>query len=913
MASTKIKSLSLNGVTWIQSGYGTPDHISVKGTLYIDLETAIEYINKDGLSLWGEYYDSTYIDSILTGVSGSNSYITGGTYSSGTTIMTNNSGGTFNITGYTYIPHLQYNNLNSTVWNYGSGNLSDNISFGRNALVSITNGNNNSAIGSNALSGTTTGNYNAAIGGNALKNNNTGVQNFGIGSYALYYNTTGSYNTAIGTSALQNNTDAERNVAIGGFSLYRNIGSRNIAIGFFAGSATKGSDNILLGANAVNTTDGVVSGSNNTIIGTLLSGVINGSNNTIFGKPSGLASTTTNNIIIADGSGNIRFKDDNVNTILPRLAGTGDRMVVTSPNGELSARTIVDTLFTGGTVVGETNFTTNLSANTISATTYLNLPIYVSGVIFVSDTIGNDSTAIKESTVYPYKTFSAALSAYWADSKINKIEILDSSTYTHSGAMNDGTTSARRLKVTGENAFTLNITTVNSYTYNSSTKQYYIFDTPYATLNLAPLTSTGNTGFNAGYVNINCNIISFTSNWNGITMNGSGNSAPFKIICNTLNINGCTSGIAGMSGGNRQIDITAKTINFVGAGTKLMGAFCVMNLDFDSVTHNNTFTLSAGVYSISNINHGSITGVSPYVNTTAVNYMNSSYLNVKYKVGAVISSNVYINCFNSGGVTITGVVNYPNSDFLLYGVNVNTVNLVAANITCKKLFSYRCTGTLNINNSYVKVTGPNIGDYSVSGADDFYTVPTLLLSGVNSLIGPTSGFTIFQRETFWTAVGNPTLDFSNTLLHTNGVISRTYFNLIENTSGIFGIIKIDNTILTLPSVTNTLIESDITGKAVITKEYINNRLVLEKSTDYTLLDSDSGRIIIFTASAILTIPTGLAAGFECTFVTLTGATLTVTSTGNTLNNAVGTTLSPNLSFTLKRMITTNTFIATGNL
>jgi hypothetical protein len=294
--------------------------------------------------------------------------VTGGTYGSGTTVFSNNTGGTFNITGYTYIPHLQYDNSNSTIWNYGRGNLSDNISFGKNALVSTTNGNNNTAFGSASLSANTTGNYNAGIGAGSLKNNTTGVQNFGIGAFALHYNTTGNYNTGIGTAALQNNTGAERNVAIGGFSLYNNTGSRNIAIGFYAGSATKGSDNILLGANAVNSTDGVVSGSNNTIIGTLLSGVINGSNNTIIGKPTGLSSTTTNNIVIADGSGNIRFRDNNVNTILPRLAGSGNRMVVAGPNGELSSRTIFDTFVTGGTYSTGTAVFTNNSGGTFNVT-----------------------------------------------------------------------------------------------------------------------------------------------------------------------------------------------------------------------------------------------------------------------------------------------------------------------------------------------------------------------------------------------------------------------------------------------------------------------------------------------------------------------------------------------------------------
>jgi hypothetical protein len=312
-------------------------------------------------------------------------YTTGGTYYNGTTTFTKTNGGTYTVSGYTYIPHLGYNNLNSTIWNYGFGGNVNNISFGENSLISNTSGEYNSAFGSGVLTANTTGSdntgvgnyalnsnitgeYNTGIGSYSLYSNTSGVQNFGIGSYALYDNTTGSYNTGIGVAALQDNTVGERNVAIGGFSMYRNIGSRNIAIGFYAGSATKGSDNILLGANAVNSTDGVVSGSNNTIIGTLLSGVINGSNNTIFGKPTGLSSTTTNNIVIADGSGNIRFRDNNINTILPRLAGSGNRMVIAGPNGELSTTTIFDTFVTGGTYSTGTAVFTNNTGGTFSVT-----------------------------------------------------------------------------------------------------------------------------------------------------------------------------------------------------------------------------------------------------------------------------------------------------------------------------------------------------------------------------------------------------------------------------------------------------------------------------------------------------------------------------------------------------------------
>jgi hypothetical protein len=95
----------------------------------------------------------------------------------------------------------------------------------------------------------------------------------------------------------------------------------------------------------------------------------------------------------------------------------------------------------------------------------------------------------------------------------------------------------------------------------------------------------------------------------------------------------------------------------------------------------------------------------------------------------------------------------------------------------------------------------------------------------------------------------------------------------------------------------------------------NNRLVVETTLGYGLTNADSGGIIIFktTAAQTLTIPAGLADGFECTFVTLAGVTLTVSAGSNVLNNAISTLLAPQSSFKLKRMIAANTFIATGNL
>ena len=106
-----------------------------------------------------------------------------------------------------------------------------------------------------------------------------------------------------------------------------------------------------------------------------------------------------------------------------------------------------------------------------------------------------------------------------------------------------------------------------------------------------------------------------------------------------------------------------------------------------------------------------------------------------------------------------------------------------------------------------------------------------------------------------------------------------------------------------------------TNVTILNSTPLINEFVVETTSGYTLTNADSGGIVIFktTAAQTLTIPTGLADGFECTFVTLAGVTLTVSAAGVTLNNNTSTTLLPQLSFTLKRMIAADTYIATGNL
>ena len=55
-----------------QSGSGIPSHLSPLGSVYVDNTTGTAYINKDGLTNWAYFYDST------TSITGSTTYVTGG-------------------------------------------------------------------------------------------------------------------------------------------------------------------------------------------------------------------------------------------------------------------------------------------------------------------------------------------------------------------------------------------------------------------------------------------------------------------------------------------------------------------------------------------------------------------------------------------------------------------------------------------------------------------------------------------------------------------------------------------------------------------------------------------------------------------------------------------------------------------
>lgn len=150
----------------------------------------------------------------------------------------------------------------------------NNIVFGRFALVSVTGGVNNFAGGVSALAGLTTGNENIGIGVSALTTVTSGSYNIGIGSQSQLKNSQGIGNVNIGFQSGANATGSNYNTAIGYGSLSTSTSSGyNLALGYNSGNAINtGSYNVVVGGNA----------------GDQIAG-------------------TNNNVIISDGFGNLRL------------------------------------------------------------------------------------------------------------------------------------------------------------------------------------------------------------------------------------------------------------------------------------------------------------------------------------------------------------------------------------------------------------------------------------------------------------------------------------------------------------------------------------------------------------------------------------------------------------------------------
>ena len=84
------------------------------------------------------------------------------------------------------------------------------------------------------------------------------------------------------------------------------------------------------------------------------------------------------------------------------------------------------------------------------------------------------------------------------------------------------------------------------------------------------------------------------------------------------------------------------------------------------------------------------------------------------------------------------------------------------------------------------------------------------------------------------------------------------------------------------------------------------------STNTTLAEGDNGTVILLTGSCTVTLPNGLSLGFNCSFVTATGATMTYSLGGSiVLINNTATTMGEKLSHTITNTGVSNEYLTVG--
>jgi len=456
--------------------------LTINGTLSVSHIIA-NSISANTISATTFYGDG----SNLTGLSTKDTYVTGGTYNSGTATFTNNTGGTFNVTGfytgYTAPIDIRVTggtyNAGTAVFTNNTGGTFSVTGFNTNTATSFTGGTVTgdtlftNGVSANTISATTylntpywtsgsTGNYSIktkndssvdaannyavaegyATTANGVASHSEGGQSTAIGDYAHAegYLTTASaphahaegnvtiaagdgshaegqstaangqashaegyytlasgfaaHSEGGGTKANGNYSHAEGNTTIASGDYTHSGGYNSMASGTYSfvhgsNSIASGTNAVVLGANITGTTDNTVyvpymnikylsGGTSINNLGIDANGyVVVGSAGTLFTGGTVTGATYFNNGLSANTfSATTYLGLPNDIRVTGGTYSNGTAVFTNNTGGTFSVNGF-STPFTGGTVNGATIFTNGLSANTISATTYLNLPVDV--------------------------------------------------------------------------------------------------------------------------------------------------------------------------------------------------------------------------------------------------------------------------------------------------------------------------------------------------------------------------------------------------------------------------------------------------------------------------------------------------------------------------------------------------------
>ena len=810
-------------------------------------------------------------------------YVTGGTYSNGTIQFTNNTGGTFNVVG------LISANTFTTGFTFNPSNYD--ISIQRNDGVTLTQ---NLGILSSDLT-ITGGTYNPSNGVGTFTNNTGGtfsVTGFLTG-YTDLYVTGGTFDKNTGTLTLQR-TDGpitpitgftDEYITGGTFSgttliLDRQFNSPIQITGFTSNTTITGfsyNDNFLtIGLlNDVPNTVEITGFTGTTLFQTISATTISGG--TFYGDGSnliGVSSVTVtgvsydNNFITVSNSNSTSFSTEITGftgtTIFDTISATtisggtfyGDGSNLTG----VSSVTVTGVSYNNNFITisnsNSTEYSTEITGftgttifDTISATTYQNLPqdIYVTGgTIYTSPTNNNISGTTK--LLYSDQTVDSNNYTIPFTDKFITGMTFNLGTYDLSIQRNDGVSFTESLSILGSDLL------VTGGTYNPNNGVVTLTNNSGATFNIS--------GFTTGYTDFYVTGGTLDTNTGTLTL--------FRTDGPIPGITGFGQSVTGISYNNNYItlglingsSLSTQITGFTGTTTfNTISATTYQNLPLDVYVTGGTFDKNTGTLTLST-NSGNIPGITGFTDeyitggtfsgTTLI--LNRQFNTPIQITGFTSNSSVTGFSYNNNFLTIGLSNDTPKTTQITGFTGTTTFNTISATTYQNLPTDIRVTGASYSNNTFT-YTNNTGGTFSTL----FNTVTGLTVNGNITITGNTVGKAFSGTSAYFSGSGQNIL----TVIGSGNSTTSPLFTVQGSSGELF-------------SITDTLVGSlfsvnDISGLPVL--EVFSDNRILQGSFTAPSLNTTTKLTLTAGTNSVYSIPTSAYTGafFDYTLIS-TGST-----------------------------------------